>query len=303
MAANNIPVNGAAPAGAPADNYTQLLFIDNDADYLSFFQRRVLFGAPQPLPSVTLIKAPSKIANESIYLTHPDFMYLAGLLSPAGRHIFCLNSMMYGVVHGDNYDRTAGINQAIVGQVQAWIDANPAAVKAVGIDLDRTLTQFEGLSSPYGADKPSFQQGYLDYLLLIAPARLYLDSLPPEQQDIEFLKEGYVEYTVGGAARLALLRDMFDRLYAAGVDIYIITNNGGCLSQRTFMMEFLHKLINPADQDRPFQLICSRAYQGNKRSAWRNAQPRVRPILSVAGGGRRARKTRRNSHRRRTTRI
>jgi hypothetical protein len=292
--ANAAPPPANVVAEVPA-NYTKLLFLDNDLTH--HFHFRGMFGGA--LPNVNLIKVPSKVANESLVLTHPDFFHLSSQLSPSALDIFLLNSMLYGVANGDNYDRSSGINADIVAQVEAWIAANPGDVKAVGIDFDRTITQFEGLNTPAGHGAASFQEGYINYLLTAAPTQAYLNTIPEERRTVGHLLEGNVEYFLGGAARLALIRTMFDTLYAAGIDVYIITNNAMCYSQPTFVNEFLNQLINPAGQGRPFYLVCSRnhPHSGNKRSAWRGATPRVHTLL---GGGRRraTRRAGRKSNRR-----
>lgn len=288
--AANAPAN--VVAGIP-DTYTKLLFLDNDNTHLRDF--RTQYGGT--LPNVTTVKVPSKIANEKIMFSHPDFTHFAEQLSASATDIFILNVMLYGIAAGDNYDRTSGINADIVAQVEAWIAANPEDRKAIGIDIDRTLTQFEGLNSPYGSDKPSFLEGYLNYLLTTAATRRYLEFIPEGRRSVAHLFEGNVEYFMGGVERLALIRRMFDILYDAGVDVYIITNNDMCYSQPAFVNEFLNALINPAGQGRLFSLVCSRRapHFGNKRGAWRGATPRTHTLL----GGRRAsgrQTTRRNKH-------
>jgi hypothetical protein len=181
------------------------------------------------------------------------------------------------------YDPVSGIQESHIAQIDSWIErTNGSSKRALLIDWDRTLTVFEGY---VGDDEGGIIGNRVEYY------------------------EDLLTFLLGGAPRLASIRAMLRRAHDAHIDIYIVTNNGGCNDISSGFNHFVKQLF----QSIPYVLICGKEYGGHKGRALesypefsllRHATAATAATTAAAiGGGKHASRKYRCRRRRRTFRI
>ena len=123
----------------------------------------------------------------------------------------------------DIYDPISGIKRKEINILNTWLTSGEGKRAAI-FDWDRTITTVEGFLSLNRPLTDKFKEDMLIYLL-------------------------------GGKLRLQTIRQMFQDCRNNGVDIIILTNNGGC--KYDFFDELLLHLIQG-----PYNKICSNSLTG-----------------------------------------
>jgi hypothetical protein len=186
-------------------------------------------------------------------------------LSTAGKVVF---DIMSTKANEEMYDPISGMQNGEFTRLSAWIeDTGHIAPRAALFDFDRTLTVMEGFDSN----------------LFLMPGVTYA---------------GYMNYLCGGTTRLLHLRAMFTDLLAAGVTVFVITNNSSCSVPPQHLSRLLGVLCNVHN----ITLICSRTDVPEDRPVAKLialfADGRFESLCPQEGG----KKTRRKARRVRRTR-
>lgn len=168
---------------------------------------------------------------------------------------------------GDTYDPTSGIRQEHCDFIKRWVNEKPSTSKlSVLFDYDRTLTVIEGTNLT------------------------------------EIDNEGFVEYYLGGIARVTMLRDLFTFLYERNVKMYVLTNNTACGSRAldSLFREVVLEIFSPY----PVEIICGQAYNFDKWNAAATLLSEVcqrNPGQPVKGGKRKTRHRQKQKQKKRKT--
>ena len=168
-------------------------------------------------------------------------------------------------------DPVSGIQDKHIALIDAWF-ASSRGPNALLMDWDRTLSMFEGY---YGDDEGD----------IIGDRAAYYEDV--------------LVFLFGGAKRLAAIRDMIARAHARRVDVYIVTNNGGCDEPGSGFNHFVAQLFHPIGV--PYKLICGRYFGGHKGKAL-ESDPRFALLKLPLSGGARTKRRRQKSRRRMTHR-
>jgi hypothetical protein len=257
-----------------AADYDSALFLDNDLTYIEQLKW---------CPKITSIHVGGIQGSppEVNIVNGPEYEEFRAGLSDEGREamkFFCINFN-----NRDLYDVSSGIKEEHIEQALNWAEGD--GKKAILIDFDRTLSVIEGFSSDHYPNTFTFKQRY------------------PQP---EITAEGYINYLVGGTVRLYKLRAMLTLLYAQGIDIFILTNNPGCMNSPVYFND----LVSVITEGRPVNYICGLRFGGNKYYAVVNT-PGFASLCAFEGGRRRnkrkthrqkQKKTRLLSNRRKTKR-
>ena len=172
--------------------------------------------------------------------------------------------------HGEHYPPDEGVNEGHLEMLRVWLSTDPEK-KIVIFDWDRTLAVTEGVSIPRGTN--SYEDGGIK-------------------------SEDVIEYLMGGAERLALLREFFDYCNKWKVTILVITNNGSAVgSSRENFLKLVQMVIPQMDDTR---LLASRDNTGGKYESYTNYVKSISKPSMGRGGNRRTRRIRK---RRPETRI
>ena len=156
------------------------------------------------------------------------------------------------------YDPVSGIQEKHVEQVNVWMHRTSSAEnRALLMDWDRTISLFEGYFGDDEGSLPDDHTNYYEDLLLVL---------------------------LGGAARLDMIRRMIARAHAAGIELFVITNNGGCNDPGSGFNNFVSHLFGNI----PYTMICGRDFGGHKGRAL-EADPRFSGMKQRLSGGSRNR--------------
>jgi len=123
--------------------------------------------------------------------------------------------MRYG---GEEVMPSLGMTREHVAQLEGWISTRSSPLIAV-FDWDRTLTVVEGMILPSNREWKSRRWPW-------SPSDTIL-------------------YLMGGATRLRMIQEMFERLHANGVHVFIATRNSSAVGSRESFYELIH-YIYPA---------------------------------------------------------
>lgn len=250
-----------------AADYDSALFLDNDLTYIEQLKW---------CPNITSIHVGGIQGSppEVNIVYGPEYEEFRAGLSDEGRaamKFFCIN-----FYNRDLYDVSSGIKEEHIEQTLNWAEGD--GKKAILIDFDRTLSVIEGFSADDYPNTLTFKQRY------------------PQP---EITAEGYINYLVGGTVRLYRLRAMLTLLYAQGIDIFILTNNPGCMNSPVYFND----LVSVITEGRPVNYICGLRFGGNKYDAVINT-PGFASVCAAQGGRRRnKRKTHRQKQKQKTTRL
>ena len=198
-------------------------------------------------------------------------------LSPAGKAFAKAIALLNP--RGEMLDEGSGIAEQDIEALGDWISEHEGQRVAVLFDYDRTLTVFEG---------GNFLGNSFEEMLSMLE-REY--GVSPEGLTVE----GMAEYYVGGIKRLRRLQSMFDALYEIpSLSLYVLTNNPICIHKRLFFTQILSILT----RGRPLQMLCSFAFNSNKKRAIQS-DPLLAPLCSAKGGKRKTRRHKRMNQTRR----
>lgn len=160
-------------------------------------------------------------------------------------------------------DPVSGIQDSHIALIDAWL-ATVRDHSALLMDWDRTLSMFEGY---FGDDEGE----------IIGNRVAYYEDL--------------LVFLLGGAKRLTAIRDMIARAHAKHVDLYVVTNNGGCDDPGSGFNHFVAQLFHPIRM--PYILICGRYFDYHKGKAL-ESDPRFAQLkMASSGGGARTKRRRR----------
>ncbi len=260
-------VSGPPDPSGSGHEYTQGLFLDND-----FTQIRLVRAS---LPRIETIHIPeSEVPRpQSLSEIQRQLESLSGQSFTTNRYIERAFRIRQKPQH--LYDPVSGIQESHIAHVDSWIQRTYGSPhRALLIDWDRTLTMFEGY---IGDDEGGIIGNRIEYY------------------------EDLLMFLLGGASRLSAIRAMLRRAHDAHIDIYIVTNNGGCNDIPSGFNHFVKQLF----QSIPYVLICGREYGGHKGKALESYPEfaRLRQPWSGVGGRRRTRQKYRCCRRRRTFRV
>jgi hypothetical protein len=251
--------------------YSQVLYLDNDSSQIR------LIGSTHP--RIESIHIPESTDTKSQPLAH-----IISRLESISGHDFTGNTYLERAFHirarrpQHNYDPLSGIQEKHTEQVDNWMSRTSTSQnRALLMDWDRTISLFEGYFGDDEGSLPADHLAYYEDLLLVL---------------------------LGGAMRLEMIRKMAARAQAAGIEMYVITNNGGCNDPSSGFNNFVTQLFGSI----PYTMICGRDFGGHKGRALQS-DPRFNKMkehklrLSIGGGSHRnGRLTRRNRHTRRRQR-
>lgn len=197
------PVRPNQPTPLP-EKYDAAIFFDNDPNQIKFVKSFC--------NTIRCVKVEHSDYIKNIPWS-PDV--IDGYKRSLGKNYYAM--LMEKTDNKLHYDPISGLSEADFAQLEEWINTlrNAADViyKVAIFDWDRTISKFEGVSL-----------GFTENL------ELYKDILHIDDPALteERMMEDMLIYICGGAERLARLRDMFVMLATNGIDIIILTNNGGC---------------------------------------------------------------------------
>jgi hypothetical protein len=226
--------------------YTKALFVDNDSTQIGLVR--------EFLPRIETIRIP-----ESESLRPQPLPEILHKLESLSSHTLTTNRYVERAFRIRKFphhlfDNMSGIQETHMKQVDAWIETTRReSNRALLVDWDRTISMFEGFIGDDEGEIIGERLGYYEDLLV---------------------------FLLGGAPRLAALRDMFARAVAAGVDIYVVTNNTGCNNIPCGFNHFVKQLF----QIIPYVLICGQEFGGHKGRAIAS-YPQFAKLKFHSGGG------------------
>lgn len=249
----------AAAAMREYKRYSRALFVDNDATQIRLVN--------ESMPRIDTIRIPE---SETV---NPVSM------SEIQRHIDIPDTNKYvervsRIYARPNFffDPVSGIHEKHIARMDAWLAAGTEQdASALLFDWDRTLSMFEGY---YGDDEGE----------IIGDRAAYYEDV--------------LVFLLGGVARLAAIRNLIVRAHSKQVDVFILTNNGGCDDPYSGFNHFVAQLFHPIGV--PYTLICGMYFGGHKGKALESDPRFTKLMLASSGGG--ARTKRRRSTRKRRTR-
>lgn len=236
----------ASDAGS---EYNQVLFLDNDSTQIGLVR--------MTHPRIESIHIPESPDPKSQSLSA-----IISRLSAISGHDFTGNTYVERASRirasrpQHTYDPVSGIQEKHVKQVDSWIQRTSGA-RALLMDWDRTITLFEGYFGDDEGSLPDDRTRYYEDLLLVL---------------------------LGGAPRLDMIRRMIARAHEAGIELFVVTNNGGCNDPGSGFNNFVTHLFGSI----PYTMVCGRDFGGHKGHAL-EADPRfsrMKQRLSISGGGR-----------------
>lgn len=237
--------------------FKQVLYLDNDSTQLGLVSLSH--------PHIESIHIPESADTKSQPLAH-----IISLLKTDSGHDFAGNTYIERAFEirarrpRHIYDPLSGIQEKHVKRVDDWINNNTSKSQPCGgssallMDWDRTISLFEGYFGDDEGSLPTNLETYYEDLLLVL---------------------------LGGARRLEMIRSMINRAHAASIEMYIITNNGGCNDPTSGFNNFVNKLFGNI----PYTMICGRDFGGHKGRAL-ESHPRfngMKQRLSISGGSHR----------------
>jgi hypothetical protein len=252
-------------ASVKLKEYTQALFLDNDPTQIRLVN--------ESLPRIETIRIPESetLIPQPLGTVQRNLESFSGHPFTTNRYIdrsFKIRKHPHHL-----YDPVSGIRDTHIVLVDLWMlrtrhDRN----RALLVDWDRTISLFEGFIGDDAGEIVGERIGYYEDLLV---------------------------FLLGGAPRLAAIRDMFARAHAEGIDIYVVTNNSGCNNIPCGFNHFVKQLF----QTIPYVLICGKEYGGHKGRALAS-YPEFNKLKNRTGGGiGGSRRQYRRPRRRRTLRI
>jgi hypothetical protein len=249
------------PSGS---EFTQALFLDNDSTQLSLVR--------QMLPRIETIKIAESAHPPSVPLSEIQRYFEEASGQSFSGSLYIERAYRVRKRPHHTFDQVSGIQSQHFQQIYDWILRTATAKhRALLIDWDRTLTYFEG------------------YLA---------DDEGPIVGDIDLYYEHGLEFLFGGTARLSMIRTILEYAAAKQIQLFIVTNNGGCNDPRSGFNNYVAKFFGSI----PYTLVCGRDFGGHKGRALASDPRFIRLQAAPSGGGRRSRRCR-LCHRRRTIRV
>lgn len=208
-------------------SYDSVLFFDNEVVHIDCFKDS----------GVKAIKVPGASEMPSIPITFDEYKaYVASLSSPARAFA---EKIVHKCVSKTAYDPISGIDVVRDKPIfDNWASENGGKKLAVVFDFDRTLTKVETFLSSTGPSLPHFHgwEGFKPLVVSVLKTSIsdYDDVTP----------EGWVEYYMGGRARMDAVKEFLQDINAKGIDIYVLTNNGSALYNPELLNDFLSVLTD-----------------------------------------------------------
>lgn len=155
-------------------------------------------------------------------------------------------SQYHKILPTEHYDPRSGIQQVHIDRLRTWLARTSEERFRVALfDWDRTITMFEGVT------------------LLEPNAVDFKDAEGSPVYPVGQIREDTLRFALGGAERLASIRQAMTLLWKNNVDIVIITNNQGCSDSNPYYLA----LVNQLFQGVPYSVLCSLPYQASKGRA------------------------------------
>lgn len=230
--------------------FTQVLYLENDSTQIRLVR--------DTYPRIESVHIPESERPKPQLLTD-----IVRQLESISGHDFTGNKYLERAFHiratrpQHIYDSVSGIQKPHIKQVYDWMQRTSKTNKrALLMDWDRTLSLFEGYFGDDEGHIPADREAYYEDLLLVL---------------------------LGGATRLALIREMIQNAYTAGIELYVVTNNGGCNDPSSGFNNFVTQLFGSI----PYTMVCGRNFRGHKGRAL-ESDPRfnrMKQRLSIGGGG------------------
>lgn len=216
-------------------SYRNVFFVDNETAHVAGFRGT----------SVKAFKVPGVDGMPVVPLVMPEYQaYVASLSEPAQAFA---NKILAKVVRHTAYDPSSGLDlERDWPAIEQWAKSC-VGKSAIVFDFDRTLTKIETFLSSSWPTPPE-KHGWSGFQTLVTEAT---KMSPAEFADVTI--DGWVEYFVGGQKRVDEIKELFNRLYALGLDIFILTNNASALFNPELLLDFLNVLTG----GRPLKMICS----------------------------------------------
>ena len=204
------------------------VFLDNDNTHLermkATYEKMLMIRIPDSTPLDTDRVRPVPFEGTS------DFARFVQSELESG-NLYCAGLQLLGR-DGDSFDKLSGIRAEHIEKLYQLLSfirtAHPRDPIHVLIDWDRTLTMVEGYLGVEIICKylPAAVEKYKAEGILTADTDL--GDITEEKKAKMY--EDQLRYLFGGAERLAMIRDMLDRLSKHGIHVWILTNNTGCTS-------------------------------------------------------------------------
>lgn len=248
-AVSNVSGSGAVARGI--ESYIQVLFLDNDS-----IQHRLVRDILPKIEHIHIPESKTPLKQQAIAQIQRTIEYISGHSLTTNKYVERAYNIRKRPTH--IYDPMSGIQEIHVHQVEDWIQRTEStAPRALLIDWDRTLTMFEGY---FGDDE----------------GEIHGNNRSQYYEDV-------LVFLFGGIKRLQMIRAMLQYTHNANVDIYIVTNNGGCNDPESGFNNFVAQLF----QTIPYTIICGKDFKGHKGVALAS-YPQFHKMLgsqTTAGGG------------------
>jgi hypothetical protein len=209
-----VPVRGEP---LPTDQYKAAIFFDNDHKKID-----QVAAACSLIRGVTVPETSIKSSQLAVKYTDEP---LRTIISESGGedNIYIKVANANGQVD-ELYDPVSGINAEHIGQLTSWLSETAAeGSRAVLLDWDRTITKVEGVLLPKYI-MPDVSIGSMFQQVIATGGSIGAKT----ETD---LIEDMLKIICGGPARLAMLRDMCDRIKDSGAHLIILTNNDSCITK------------------------------------------------------------------------
>ncbi len=209
-----VPVRGEP---LPTDQYKAAIFFDND--------HKKIDQVAAVCPLIRGINVPETSSNASGLIVKYTDEPLRTIIAESGGedNIYIKVALSNGQVD-EAYDPVSGIDDEHVGQLTTWLSETAAVgPRAVLLDWDRTITKVEGVLLPRYT-MPDVPIGIMFQQLIATGGSIGAKT----EAD---LIEDMLMVICGGPARLAMLRDMCNRIKDSGAHLIILTNNDSCITK------------------------------------------------------------------------
>ena len=213
------------------------IFFDNDEGHINEVRK---------CPQIRCIKVPGIKKIKEISIDIPAFDSHKNGVPPLFIEAVAPNGT-------DFFDIGSGFNAKHFNILNAWRAEGitiPSDERYAIFDFDRTITQIEGFISP----PPGYPPG-------IDGLGQYLQQWD-KYKSLDITALMMMKYLCG-ADRLPILQSAFNLCKNKGINIVILTNNGICTIDPSFLYDVM-SVFNLQKED--FKLLCSNQYLGNKRT-------------------------------------
>lgn len=199
--------------------------------------------------------------SAAVHINSPIIEEYVNSLSPEGKEAAKTILMMSHAIENqiERYDPTSGIKAPHVEEVKNWVLGqrleNSKKRLVALFDWDRTLTIMEGIWS-FGSE------GLAGIPRALLPYFKRFKNLPSAMERWDTMTpKAVTEYYCGGPERVNMLQEMFDFLYENKVDIYVLTYNPSCETNR----RILEEMMNVLTRNRRVGYLCASMEKGRDK--------------------------------------